>query len=237
VGSKQNQEGKIFLETQPWAIMCGLADTERGKAAMDSVEKYLATPHGIILQKPAFTQFSLHLGECTSYPPGLKENAGIFCHPNPWAIIAECILKRAEKAWNYWLTISPSWREEISEIHRQEPYVYAQMIAGPDHPRFGEAKNSWLTGTASWALVSATQWILGIRPDYQGLIIDPCIPADWQDFRVQRWFRGVLYTIVVERKPNEKYELKVDGNLLSGKTIPVFSPGSEHRVEVTLGED
>ncbi|HAX98369.1 MAG TPA: hypothetical protein DCY12_05655 [Candidatus Atribacteria bacterium] len=111
------------------------------------------------------------------------------------------------------------------------------MVAGPDHPRFGEAKNSWLTGTASWALVSATQWILGIRPDYQGLIIDPCIPTDWKGFRVQRWFRGVLYTIVVERKPNEKYVLKVDGKSLSGKTIPIFSPGSEHLVEVILGED
>ncbi|NLJ49729.1 MAG: glycosyl transferase [Candidatus Atribacteria bacterium] len=237
VGSKQNQEGKIFLETQPWAVMSGVADLERGMVAMDSVEKFLATPYGIILQQPAFTQFSFYLGECTSYPPGLKENAGIFCHPNPWAIIAECILRRAEKAWNYWLTICPSRREEISEVHRQEPYVYAQMIAGPDHPRFGEAKNSWLTGTASWALVASTQWILGIRPDYQGLIIDPCIPTDWKDFRVQRWFRGVQYTIVVERKPNVKYELKVDGKRISGKTIPIFSPGSEHRVEVILGED
>jgi cellobiose phosphorylase len=237
VGSKQNQEGRIFLETQPWAIMSGVANLERGKVTMDSVEKYLATPHGIILQQPAFTQFSLHLGECTSYPPGLKENAGIFCHPNPWAVIAECKLKRAEKAWNYWLTICPSWREKVSEVHRQEPYVYAQMIAGPDHPRFGEAKNSWLTGTASWALISATQWILGIRPDYQGLIVDPCIPADWKGFQVQRWFRGVQFTIVVERKPNEKYLLKVDGKTISGKTIPIFSPGSEHLVEVILGED
>jgi len=133
--------------------------------------------------------------------------------------------------------IFPSRREEISEIHRQEPYAYAQMIAGPDHPRFGEAKNSWLTGTASWALFAATQWILGIRPDYQGLLIDPCIPAEWNGFRAQRWFRGVQYNIVVERKPNEKSVLKVDGKTISGQTIPIFSPGSEPRVEVILGKD
>ena len=236
VGSKQNQEGKIFLETQPWAVMGGVADQERGEKAMDSVEKYLATPHGIIIQQPAFTHFSLQLGECTSYPPGLKENAGIFCHPNPWAVIAECLLGRADKAWNYWSIICPSRREEISEIHRQEPYVYVQMIAGPDHPRFGEAKNSWLTGTASWALVAATQWILGIRPDYQGLVIDPCLPAGWQGFRAQRLFRGVRYTIVVEKKAGLKYTLRVNGKPMSGKIVPVFTPGSEHLVEVGLGE-
>ncbi|MGE5588708.1 MAG: GH36-type glycosyl hydrolase domain-containing protein [Clostridia bacterium] len=198
VGSSRNMEGRIFLETQPWAVMSGVAPRERGVAAMDSVWTHLATPHGIVLQQPAFTRYSEAIGACTCYPPGVKENAGIFCHPNTWAIIAECVLGRGDRAYSYYSRLLPTARERISEIHKAEPYVYAQMIAGPDCSRFGEAKNSWLTGTASWMFVAASQWILGVRPEYDGLIIDPCIPPEWTGFTVRRVLRGHTYVIRVE---------------------------------------
>ncbi|MGE5571507.1 MAG: GH36-type glycosyl hydrolase domain-containing protein [Bacteroidota bacterium] len=198
VGSSKSKEGRIFLETQPWSVMSGVAPRERGLACMDSVWAHLATPHGIVLQQPAFTRYSEAIGACTCYPPGVKENAGIFCHPNTWAIIAECMLGRGDRAYSYYSRLLPTTREAISEVHRAEPYVYAQMIAGPDCPRFGEAKNSWLTGTASWMFVVASQWILGIRPEYDGLIIDPCIPPEWPGFSVKRVFRGHTYHIRVE---------------------------------------
>ena len=157
----------------------------------------LATPHGIILQQPAFSKYYLHLGEISSYPPGYKENAGIFCHTNPWIMIAEAQLGHGEQAFDYYMRINPSNREAISEIHRCEPYIYAQMIAGRDAPTHGEAKNSWLSGTAAWNFVAITQWILGVRPEYNGLRVDPCIPAEWDGFQTRRSFRGATYEIQV----------------------------------------
>ncbi|HET6822218.1 MAG TPA: glycosyl transferase, partial [Anaerolineales bacterium] len=169
LGSKENTEGKIFIEPQGICIMAGLGvDNGNAIKALDSVGGHLATPHGIVLQQPAFSQYYLHLGEISSYPPGYKENAGIFCHANPWIIIAEAFVGRGDKAFDYYKRINPSAREEISELHKCEPYVYAQMIAGKDAINHGEAKNSWLTGTAAWNYVAITQYILGIRPTFDG---------------------------------------------------------------------
>ena len=160
----------------------------------------LATPHGIVLQQPAYATYHLELGEISSYPPGYKENAGIFCHTNPWLMIAEAITGNGDGALDYYLRINPSAREAISDVHRCEPYVYAQMIAGRDAPTHGEAKNSWLTGTAAWNMVAISQWILGIRPEHDGLRVEPVIPGSWAGFRATRRFRGTTYEIEVVRR-------------------------------------
>src|SRR5204863_2219312 len=206
LGSKENTEGQIFIEPQGICIMAGLGvDTAPSSGnpvkALDYVEKHLATPHGIVLQQPALSQSYLHLGEISSYPPGYKENAGVFCHTNPWLMIAEALAGNPDGALDYYLRINPSAREEISDIHRCEPYVYAQMIAGRDAPTHGEAKNSWLTGTAAWNFVAATQWIVGIRPELGGLRIDPRLPGGWGDISISRRFRGAQYRIVVHAAP------------------------------------
>lgn len=223
LGSKENDEGKIFIEPQGICVMAGLG-VEDGHAekALDSVNIHLATPHGIVLQQPAFSKYYLHLGEISSYPPGYKENAGIFCHTNPWVIIAEAKIGRGDKAHDYYLRINPSAREEIGELHRCEPYVYAQMIAGKDAATHGEAKNSWLTGTAAWNYVAVTQWILGIRPTYDGLQISPVVPGGWKKFEALREFRGVRYSIKVERSgAGNQVQLEVDGNVIKGNIIPL----------------
>jgi cellobiose phosphorylase len=223
LGSKENVEGKIFIEPQGICIMAGLG-LENGKAvkALDSVEKHLATPHGIVLQQPAFSQYYLHLGEISSYPPGYKENAGIFCHTNPWIMIAEAIIGRGDQAFDYYKRINPSAREEISELHKCEPYVYAQMIAGKDAATHGEAKNSWLTGTAAWNYVAITQYILGIRPAFDGLEVKPVFPSEWSGFEAVRSFRGVRYEISVKREgPGNEVSLEVDGRPLEGTIIPL----------------
>jgi cellobiose phosphorylase len=240
LGSKENEEGMIFIEPQGICVMAGLgADDDRAERALDSVEKHLATPHGIVLHQPAFTKYYLHLGEISSYPPGYKENAGIFCHTNPWIMIAETKIGRGDKAFDYYLRINPSAREDLSEVHRCEPYVYAQMIAGRDAPTHGEAKNSWLTGTAAWNYVAITQWILGIRPMYEGLLIDPCIPSAWDGFSATRQFRGCVMRIVVHNPQHVCkgiVKMTVDGNPIEGNLIPYNCSDGEHRVEVWLGK-
>lgn len=236
VGSKENEEGKIFIEPQGMCIMAGLG-LEDGRAiqALDSVAKHLATPHGIILQQPAYSRYYLHLGEISSYPPGYKENAGIFCHTNPWIMIAETMVGRGDRAHDYYLRINPSAREGISDLHKCEPYVYAQMIAGRDAPTHGEAKNSWLTGTAAWNYVAITQYILGIRPTYDGLEIRPVIPPTWDGFTATRLYRGVRYEIVVKRAgPGNRVSLVVDGQPVEGTVVPWSATATTVRVEATL---
>jgi cellobiose phosphorylase len=180
----------------------------------------LATEHGIVLQQPAYSEYYLNLGEISSYPPGYKENAGIFCHNNPWVIIAETQVGNGDAAHDYYLRINPSAREAISDVHRCEPYVYSQMIAGRDAPSFGEAKNSWLTGTAAWNYYAITQWILGIRPEFEGLKIAPVIPQSWQGFQATRKFRGVTYHINVKRVgPGNQVSLTVDDKPVEGNTV------------------
>ncbi|NPV67603.1 MAG: glycosyl transferase [Anaerolineae bacterium] len=238
VGSQACDEGKIYIEPQGMCVMGGMGlDDGRAFQALDSVREWLATPHGIVLLQPAYTRYYLHLGEISSYPPGYKENAGIFCHNNPWIMIAEAMVGRGDRAFDYYARINPSAREAISEVHRCEPYVYAQMIAGRDAPTHGEAKNSWLTGTAAWNYVAITQWILGIRPEYDGLRIDPCIPAAWEGFTATRCFRGATYRITVHNPDQVSKGVRrmtVDGVPVPGNIVPVFADG-EHTVDVMLG--
>ena len=223
LGSRENTEGQIFIEPQGICVMAGLG-VENGNAvkALDSVGKHLATPHGIVLQQPAFSQYYLHLGEISSYPPGYKENAGVFCHTNPWIMIAEALVGRGDQAFDYYTRINPSAREEISELHKCEPYVYAQMIAGKDAATHGEAKNSWLTGTAAWNYVAITQSILGIRPTLDGLEIKPVLPSGWNGFEAVREYRGVRYEISVRREgTGNQLSLEVDGRPIDETLIPV----------------
>src|SRR3990172_7973740 len=222
LGSQANDEGRIFIEPQGLCVMAGLGWQDgRALRALDSVAQHLATPYGIVLQQPAYHQYDLNLGEISSYPPGYKENAGIFCHTNPWIMIAETMVGRGDRAHDYYLRINPSAREEISDLHKCEPYVYAQMIAGRDAPSYGEAKNSWLTGAAAWNYVAVTQWILGIRPGYDGLQVAPVIPSTWDGFDAARSFRGVRYQIKVERRgPGNSVRLEVDRKPVAGNIVP-----------------
>jgi cellobiose phosphorylase len=222
VGSKECEEGKIFIEPQGFCVLSGVGLNDGlAQKALDSVNKLLATKHGIMLQQPAYSKYYLNLGEISSYPPGYKENAGIFCHNNPWVIIAETKVGNGDRAFNYYLRINPSAREKIIDKHRCEPYVYAQMIAGKDAPTHGEAKNSWLTGTAAWNYVAITQFILGIRPTYNGLMISPVIPVDWDVFTAKRIFQSVEYNITAKRKgKGNKIQLWVDGQVVEGNVIP-----------------
>ncbi len=239
VGSSECEEGKIFIEPQGFCILgkCGLEDG-KALAALDSVEKYLGTKYGLVLNNPAFTRYYLEYGEISTYPAGYKENAGVFCHNNAWIMCAEAFMGRGDKAFDYYTRIAPAFTEEYSEIHRLEPYVYAQMVAGKDAKRFGEAKNSWLTGTASWNFIAISQYILGIKPEYDGLVIDPAIPAAWDGYEVVRCFRGDRIRITVKNPAHVSKgvaKLVVDGRELSGNKIPVFGDGGEHSAEVTLG--
>ena len=229
VGSQDCAEGKIFIEPQGMCTLAGIG-VEDGMArqALDSVARHLATPHGIVLHQPAYTRYYLEYGEISTYPPGYKENAGIFCHNNPWVIIGETMLGNGEAAFDYYTRISPSAREALSEVHRCEPYVYAQMIAGRDAPTHGEAKNSWLTGTAAWNYYAVTQWILGIRPDYRGLRVAPVMPESWPGFTVRRSFRGVTYEIAVTRAgPGNAVALTVDGKRIDGDLVPLPEAGTK----------
>jgi cellobiose phosphorylase len=238
IGSKECAEGKIFIETQGFCVLAGIGlEDGRARQALDSVRKHLATPHGIVLQQPAYSRYYLNLGEISSYPPGYKENAGIFCHNNPWVIIAEAMAGDGDNAHDYYSRINPSARERISDVHRCEPYVYAQMIAGRDAPTHGEAKNSWLTGTAAWNYYAITQWILGIRPEYDGLRIAPVVPERWQGFEAIRKFRGVTYRITVRRAgKGNGVSLTVDGKPIEGAVVPPPPAGkTEVTVEVKLG--
>jgi cellobiose phosphorylase len=221
IGSHENEEGKIFIESQGWCIL-----------------KYLATPNGIILQQPAYQTYHLNLGEISSYPPGYKENAGIFTHNNTWIQIAETLLGRGDQAFEYYMSICPPTKESQIEIYRAEPYVYSQVTAGPDAPTSGEGKNSWLTGTAAWSFVAISQHVLGIRPEYNGLRVDPCIPKAWNSFTIRRIFRNAVYVITVENPDHVSKGVKtveMDGFRLSGSVIPILSDDKEHQVRVVMG--
>ncbi len=239
IGSEQNEEGKIFIESQGLCIM-GLCGVEDGKAiqALDEVEERLGTKYGLVLQNPAFTKYYVEYGEISTYPAGYKENAGIFCHNNAWIMCAEAVVGRGDKAFDYYTRIAPAYTEDYSEVHRLEPYVYSQMVAGKDAKRFGEAKNSWLTGTASWNFIAISQYILGIKPEYDGLMIDPAIPSTWDGFNASREYRGATYKISI-KNPNHVCsgvsKMIVDGTEVEGNIIPAFTDNGVHMVEVTLG--
>ena len=238
VGSKECEEGKIFIEPQGFCVMSGLGkETGEDIKTLDSVKKYLDTKYGLVLNNPAFTRYIVEYGEISTYPGGYKENAGIFCHNNAWIVCAEAAVGRGDYAFDYYSKICPAYLEDISDLHRTEPYVYAQMVAGKDAKRHGEAKNSWLTGTAAWNFVAISQWILGIIPDYDGLTVNPCIPNSWDGFSITRKFRGAVYNITFKNPDHVSKGIKsvtVDGNAVSGNTLPVFD-GGEHEVLVVMG--
>jgi len=239
VGSHENKEGKIFIESQGWCTMAGIG-LEEGlvEKSLDSVKKYLDCEHGIVLNHPAFTEYVMEYGEISTYPAGYKENAGIFAHNNPWIIIGETVLGRGDRAWEYYRKICPAYLEEKSDLHKVEPYVYCQMTAGKDAFRPGEAKNSWLTGTAAWNWYAITQFILGIRPGYDGLEIDPCVSPDRKHYEVTRRFRGAEYHISVDNPDGVCRGVKsltLNGAPLEGNVVPVQPEGSVNEVKVTLG--
>ena len=240
IGSHENEEGQIFIESNGMCTMAGIG-LEEGMCtkALNSVKERLDSTYGIVLNNPAYTRYHIEYGEISSYPEGYKENAGIFCHNNPWIIIGETVAGNGNRAWEYYQKICPSYLEDISELHRTEPYVYAQMIAGKDAFRPGEAKNSWLTGTASWNFYTISQFILGIQPDYDGLRIDPCIPVSWKGFTVTRKFRGATYHIEIQNPDGVSRgvkQLSVDGKVQTSNLIPVSKGGEIHHVQVVLGE-
>jgi len=260
IGSKVCDEGKIFIETQGWGVLAGIGlDDGKAISALDSAWQYLADENGMVLEQPAYTKYADRLGEITSYPPGYKENASIFCHNNTWVIIAETILGRGDKAWELYKRICPSTRlgeganeakeanetpsrsrtkEDKSDIYKCEPYCFAQTISGHDSPLPGEAKNSWLTGTASWSFVALSQYILGIRAEFDGLRIDPCIPPDWKKFAVTRKFRGATYNIKVTNPDGVMRGVKrmlVNGQETPGNIVKPAQKGSVVSVEVRLG--
>ncbi len=239
VGSHTNKEGQIFIESQGWCTMAGigLADGLVEKA-LDSVKERLDCEHGIVLNNPAFTEYVMEYGEISTYPAGYKENAGIFAHNNPWVIIGETVLGRGDRAWEYYRKICPAYLEDRSELHKVEPYVYCQMTAGKDAARPGEAKNSWLTGTAAWNWYAITQFIFGIRPDFDGLLIDPCVPADWTGFEVRRKFRDADYTIRIENPDHVSKGVRgitLNGKRIEGNLVPAQPAGTRNGVVVTLG--
>ncbi len=239
IGSKQNVEGKIFIESQGWCVLGG-AGFSNGRAtkALESVHKHLFTKNGIMLQQPPYSKYYPELGEISSYPPGVKENAGIFAHNNTWINLALCQLGLGDRALEYYLSICPSAKQDQIETYRSEPYVYAQMIAGKDAPCFGEAKNSWLTGTAAWTFLTASQGLMGVKPQFDGLMIDPCIPKDWDNLEIIREFRGHVYIITIKNPDKvSKGVVKVvmDGVTLSSNILPVKGATQTHQVEVLLG--
>ena len=224
VGSKECDEGQIYIEPQGMCVMAGVGiEDGNAKKALDSVKEKLDTKYGVMILQPAYTRYHLELGEITSYPPGYKENAGIFCHNNPWISIAETCIGRGDRAFEVYKKTCPSYIEDISEIHRTEPYVYSQMVAGADAKFHGEAKNSWLTGTAAWTFTNISQYILGIYPTLEGLSVNPCTPAEFGDFNVTRVYRGVTYNIEI-KNPNKVQKgvasLTVDGKEVVGNVIP-----------------
>ncbi len=239
VGGKACEEGQIFIEPQGMCVMAGIGkETGEAALALKSVEERLDTKYGIVLLQPAYTRYRLELGEISSYPPGYKENAGIFCHNNPWIVCAEAELGHGDRAFQVYRRTAPAFIEDISEIHRTEPYVYSQMIAGKDAPGFGEGKNSWLTGTAAWTFVSISQAILGIKPSLDGLTVDPCIPSGCKGFTAVRRFRGAVYRITVENPDGVQSGVRsftVDGKEQAGPVVSPAPAGSIVDVRVVMG--
>ncbi len=238
IGSHECEEGKIFIESNGFCSLAGIGVKEGlAEKALDSVKKHLDCKYGVMILQPAYTVYHLELGEITSYPPGYKENAGIFCHNNPWVSIAETVIGRGDRAFEVYKKTCPAYTEEISEIHKTEPYVYCQMVAGNDAYIPGEGKNSWLTGTAAWTFCNISQYILGVYPTHKGLQIDPCVPHGFGDFKITRKFRGTTYKIEVSNPSDVEKGVKevyVDGVKIDGNVIPV-SDKKEVAVKVVMG--
>ena len=236
IGTSEDAEGKVHLESNAWAVLSGAADVEKGKLAMDSVDKYLFTPYGILLNAPSYTVPDDDIGFVPRVYPGLKENGSIFSHPNPWAWAAECVLGRGDRAMKFYNALCPYYQNNMIEIRQSEPYSYCQFVVGRDHTAFGRARHPFMTGSGGWAYFSATRYMLGIRPDFEHLTIDPCIPADWREFSAVRRWRGAEYDIHVENPDGVMkgvQELYLDGEKV--ERIPVMAQGSRHDVRVVMG--
>lgn len=238
IGVKTNKEGKIFLESNSWAGLSGAAAPERARSAMDAVHKYLASPYGIHLNWPTYREPNDDIGYVTRVYPGIKENGSIFSHPNPWAVIAECKLGRGNLAMELYDALLPYNQNEIIEIRQSEPYVYCQFVMGRDHTAYGRARHPWLTGSGGWSYTAATKYILGIRPTYEGLEIDPSIPSDWNGFEVSRKWRGASYRIVVSNPDHVEHGVKsiIVNGVIVKDIVPVQPEGSENRIEVIMGK-
>lgn len=236
IGTMKDKEGKIHLESNAWAVLSGAASDEKGKKAMDSVDKYLYTPYGILLNGPSYTRPDDDIGFVTRVYPGLKENSSVFSHPNPWAWAAECVLGRGDRAMKFYDALCPYNQNDQIEIRESEPYSYCQFIVGRDHKAFGRARHPFMTGTGGWAYFSATRYMLGVKPQFDHLQIDPCVPADWKEFKVSREFRGAMYEITVlnpEGVMKGVSKLYLDG--VETQQIPVCDAGSRHEVTVVMG--
>jgi len=238
VGSSQNQQGKIWTNGQSWPVISGFATAERAHKALESVQRHLNTKNGIKLSAPGYDGYDSAKGGVTTYPPGAKENGGIFLHSNPWVMIAETLNGNGDRAFQYYQQINPAAKNDVMEEYELEPYVYAQNILGDEHPQFGLGRNSWLSGTASWCYQAATKHILGVRPTYKGLEIDPCIPKAWDGFEVTRVLRGTTYKVRVKNPHHVSKgvrSLLVDGKSIAGQVVPLFNDGKTHEVEVVMG--
>ena len=238
LGSHANEKGQIVLNGQSWPVMSGFATPERAVQALDSAYEKLNTRNGLKASTPGYNGFDPDKGGITTYPPGAKENSGIFLHTNPWMMIAETIIGRGDRAYQYYSQINPAARNDRMEEFESDPYAYPQNMVSDEHPQFGLARNSWLTGTASWTYQAGTKYILGVRPTYEGLRIDPCIPADWDGFTVRRTFRGAVYEIEVTNPDHICKGVKsvtVDGKTIAGQVVPIFEDGT-HQVVVVMGE-
>lgn len=237
IGSHECDEGKIFIEPQGFLVMAGVGEAEGyAQRALDSVREHLLSEHGVAILTPPYTVYHLELGEVSSYPPGYKENGGIFCHNNPWIVLGEARLGHGDRAYDVYRRTCPAYIED-QKLHHTEPYVYSQMVAGPYAPRSGQAKNSWLTGTAAWTFYAASQGILGVKPEFDGLRIDPCLPQGMTDVTITRRFRGSVYNIhIVNNAGGEKGKLSLtlDGTPIDGNVISADAEPAEHTVQVVI---
>ncbi|MBO6163975.1 MAG: glycosyl transferase [Lachnospiraceae bacterium] len=237
VGSSECEEGKIYIEPQGFCVLAGVGvETGQAETALDSVKEWLDTEYGVMILQPAYSRYHLELGEVSSYPPGYKENAGIFCHNNPWVSIAETVIGRGDRAFEVYRKTCPAFLQEVSDIHKTEPYVYSQMVAGRDAKFFGQGKNSWLTGTAAWTFINISQYILGVYPTLSGLMINPCVPADFGDFTIRRFYRGASYEIRVQTNGSQKgvKHMTVNGVPVEGNVIPYDPQVKEYNIRVTM---
>lgn len=238
IGTMEDEEGKIHLESNAWAVLSGAADPVKGKMAMDGVDKYLYTPYGIMLNAPAYTKPDDDIGFVTRVYPGVKENGAVFSHPNPWAWAAECVLGRGDRAMKFYDALCPYYQNDNIEVREAEPYSYCQFIMGKDHSAYGRARHPFMTGTGGWAYFSATHYMLGLKPEFDGLRLDPCVPSEWTDFKVQREFRGATYQIHFTN-PNGVMkgikEITVNGSHIEGNILPVMPVGTVNHVEAMLG--
>lgn len=237
VGSHTAEKGKIWINSNTWSVISGFASPERAQKALESVNRHLNTRYGLKLSAPGYDGFDPSIGGVTTYPPGAKENGGIFLHTNPWAMIAETLLGHGDRAFEYYTQINPAAKNDAIELYEAEPYCYPQNILGDEHSQFGLARNTWLSGTSSWTYVAATQWILGLRPEMDGLRIDPCVPSAWEGFEAVRRFRGGVYRITVTKPVGVCQGVKsvtVNGRPVVGNLVPVLGPG-DHDVRVVMG--